>query len=745
MAKKAEKLAKAARLRCEKWQTYFAQNIDQYHRMHSFVLGKQWNNEEEDMLTSFNKVPLQFNKLATLVNTLLGEQQQNTPMLEVVPLSGCDEETANIRQLITKDIMLSNDAKTVYQVAAAQAFVGGFGAYYLSTDYMHPKSFDLDIKYCHFKDATRAYWDIGAEHVNKIDGMYCGYVSRMTRKKFRQMYGKEIESKILDSNAPPSEEEIAEIVAPQSDGNGFVWADSEGICILNDYTRKYEEETLYKMSNGKILNQEEMDALIESSKEIRAKIQQEQMMAHMMDALMGPEMGAEMGQQVPLEPTQEMDDDIMTLYDEGQPVRIEDRKESKKSIMIHRQFAGDFLLDETEFPSEDCPVIFVDQNSFYDKNGKQVCRPFIIDAVDAQRYLNYLGTQSAFILKISRYDQFIGSKKNAQSLDTQNAWKDPQSIKGLLTYDESPSGAKPEQIRPPELSASLTQQYQRAIDDMYTSTGLYPTRLGQGDGEASGVAIDARTRQGSYTTYVAFNSINRAISAGGKILNQMIPRVYDTERTITLMTAEEGRKDVVVNQQQDNYSGIIKNDLSKGTFEVRLQAGPSYEGQKAQALESLNMVLQGNPQIFNLIADLYSENLPLMNTLEIKNRLKTLVPPEILEAGKSGQMPEDQKPPTPEEQAAMADIQYKQQQIEIKKQELELKMQEAKARNEQAMLELEMKRLEVLGEIETQKLRYMAETDRTRSDNAISHADNITKILTAKIGQQDDGRSKRDR
>ena len=437
-------------------------------------------------------------------------------------------------------------------------------------------------------------------------------------------------------------------------------------------------------------------------------------------------------QNLPIE-MEGLEEDIETIYDEGQPVRIEDSRPYKRSKIIHYKIAGDYILDKSEFPAEDLPIIFVDQHSFYDKNGKQVCRSFIQDVVDAQRYINYLGTQSAYLLKISRYDQFIGSKKNAQGLDTQAQWKDPQNVKGMLYYDESPSGAKPEQLRPPELSQSLMHQYQRAIEDLYTGTGLYPTRLGQEGNEISGAAIDARTRQGSYPTYVAFNSINRAITAGGKIVNQMIPRVYDSERVLSLMTPDKGRQNITVNQQMDEYGEVVKNDLRKGSFEVRLQAGPSYEGQKEQALQSLNMVLQANPQLLNLFADLYAENLPLTNTIEIKNRLKTIVPPEILEAGKTGQMPQKAQHPNPADQAVMAEIQFKQEQIAIEKEKLQIKMKEAEAQVQKAQMELQMKEVELAANLEEAKLRYLAETDRTRSDNAISHADNLTKLLTHDI------------
>jgi hypothetical protein len=329
-------------------------------------------------------------------------------------------------------------------------------------------------------------------------------------------------------------------------------------------------------------------------------------------------------------------------------------------------------------------------------------------------------------------------------LDTQRTWKDPYTVQGALIYDESPSGAKPEQLRPPELSVSLTQQYQRAIEDLYTSTGLYPTQLGQQGNEVSGAAIDARTRQGSYSTYVAFNSVNRAISAGGKIVNQMVPRVYDSERVINLMTPDKGRQNITVNQQMDDYGAQVKNDIRKGTFEVRLQAGPSYEGQKAQALESLNMVLQANPQLLNLFADLYAENLPLVNTIEIKNRLKTIVPPQIIEAGKTGKMPSEngQNQPSPEEMQAQMqqqqmqmEAQFKQAEIEIKKQELQLKAKQMQIDLEIEHQKLQAEEMAVMGEIEEGKMRYMAETQRTESDAAISHANNLVKILTHKIQQ----------
>ena len=561
MAKKNEKIAREARIACEKWREYFKYNIDLYHLMHTFVLGEQWTDEEEDdMIKTYRKVPLTANKLGTMSNSLLGEQLQNTPQLQVVPMTECDQKVAHLREIITKDIMFSSGANTAVQIAAKQAAIGGHGAFWLDTEYTHSKSFDLDIIYRYNKDATRCYWDIGAETPNKTDGTLCGYITRMTRTKFKDIYGGDVEQNILKtSSIAASKEEIALAVQPDEADDPFTWSDDESITIIDHFVRKYEKDMLYKLSNGSILNQEEMDELIEHSRDVNARNQQMEFEQQLMGGQ--PQVpGMEQGEQQPGQMPQEMEQpqspdgfgvtgehdilpqengmdvdrynkkpieameteegsfETMTLWDGDEMVRIEDKRPSKKHKIIHYRIAGNYVLDKSEFPSEQLPLVFVDNNSYYDKTGKQVCRSFFGDCRDTQRYINYLRTQSAYILKVSRYDQWIGSKKNVASMDTQRNWRDPTAIQGMLTYDESPNGNKPEQIRPPELSMSLFQQYQLAIEDLYTSTGLYPARMGNNGDEASGKAIDARTRQGSYTTYVFFNAINRAIAVGGEIV-----------------------------------------------------------------------------------------------------------------------------------------------------------------------------------------------------------------------------------
>lgn len=759
MSKKVSSRAKTARQCAETWREYFKENIDQYHRMFEFTYGKQWLDEEANALKSYKKIPMSFNKMGTLANTLLGEQQQNTPQLQVQPMEDCDEKVAELRERLTKDIMFKSNAKRARQTAAKQSAIGGFGGYAIITDYINESSFDQYILYISFKDATRCYWDVSAEEENKTDGMYCGWLSRMSRKKLRDIYGANIEKRIKsDKEINGGEEQELSLYENQGDYNlGYVWADDQSVTIQHHFRRKTYTETKYKLSNGREVNEDELQKIIAQSKKINAEKQLMQEMEIGQEYLPAPEM--QPGQQVPQAQMQmqpqaqmgeiaspdneqnlmgfgdnmpaQMQDDRLSLYDNGEPVRIEKQKEVRKHKIVYEQFCGDYLLDETECMTSQLPMPFVDQNSWYDKSGKQHCRPFFVDAVDAQRYINYLGTQSAYTLKVSRYDQFMGSKENVQSQDTQAVWRDPLQVQGILTYDSARDGSRPERINPPELSQSLLTQYERAIEDLYTSTGLYPSRMGQAGGEVSGKAIDARTRQGSYPTYTFFNSINNAIAKDGEIVNELIPHVYDSQRVISLMDSNGKPESITVNQAMDDYGEQIKNDIRKGTYEVKLLPGPSYEGQKEQAMEALTQILQANPQAFPMIADLFAENLPLANTIELKNRLKTLVPPEILEAGKTGETPPQQpQAPDPTAQLAQMQLQLKMKDLALKEKDLMLKAQKQQDELQLEMQRLEADRAEVAAGMQKDEMTYLQETHRTNTDAEIAHYDNLTKLLT---------------
>jgi hypothetical protein len=204
---------------------------------------------------------------------------------------------------------------------------------------------------------------------------------------------------------------------------------------------------------------------------------------------------------------------------------------------------------------------------------------------------------------------------------------------------------------------------------------------------------------------------------------------------------------ITINKPADEYGLNIENDMTKGRYKIRLKPGLSYEGQKSEALQSLQSVLQADKsgQIFPMIADLYAENLPLDNNLELRNRLRTLVPPEIIEAGKTGQ-PIQRKQEQPnvdmlkiqlqqaalqqKEQQAQNDAQMKMKELELKQAEIQRKALETHQDMTMEWEKLETDKQLAAAQLQETLLRYQAEKERIGADVQISHAQNMIKLLT---------------
>lgn len=697
MAKYKPKQAQEVRERIKSWDDANKSNHLGYYEFMDFIFGEQWREEESQVFISYKKTPLTANKLAPFTNHLLGEQRKNTPQLQIEPDDGVDEETAEVREALVKKISLDGHAKMVYQNAYQCAVVGGAGAYYWDTEYDGDDTFDQNIKPFAILDTCKAYWDNADKSICKTLGMFCGFRTRMSREMFGSIYGKKLEEKIgytaLD-------------LEDDSNTLNMSFGSQKTIIIIDDWKRTTKLVKLVQLSNGEILQGDALTNLERHNNEDGT------------------------------------DSDV--LFYKGEAVRIEGTRMSPVHTITHTQWAGDYELDSTEFPTKKhLPVVFVDQNSYYDKHGKMIWRPFFKDARDTQKYINYLRTQMAYLVKISRADQFMASKKNVANPDTQKIWRDPSVVQGALIYDDAgPDGPTPQQLRPFEISQSLMMQYADANNDLMSTTGIYDVQMGNQGDVVSGVASDAQVKRAGVNTYVTRDALDRSIWVSGEIVNEMIPKVYDTHRILNLSIKDKGDTKIAINEPQDEYGNKIKNDMTKGNYKIRLVPGQSYEGQKSEDLQFMEMLIQAQPEVFNNIADLVVESSPMSNPQQLKNRLRAMINPKILEAGKTG----NPIPPSPQQPDPM---------VMIKIQELQQKEEHAKINFQLTMRKLDQEQQKLLVSahqsgidmtVELQKIamqkdeaeaqmadnerKFNAEIARIKLGAETHHANNVLKILT---------------
>jgi hypothetical protein len=92
------------------------------------------------------------------------------------------------------------------------------------------------------------------------------------------------------------------------------------------------------------------------------------------------------------------------------------------------------------------------------------------------------------------------------------------------------------------------QESLNAADDMKSIMGIFDASLGAKSNETSGRAIMARQREGDVSTFNFIDNLSRAIRHAGRILCDLIPKVYNTERVIRIIHENGTNEHVQVNK-----------------------------------------------------------------------------------------------------------------------------------------------------------------------------------------------------
>jgi hypothetical protein len=327
------------------------------------------------------------------------------------------------------------------------------------------------------------------------------------------------------------------------------------------------------------------------------------------------------------------------------------------------------IIDFSEWPSRHLPILFVDGDSYY-IDGKQYTKSFIHEARDAQKCVNYFNSEIAAEIKNRRREQWLGTPDNI--IGYEQDWRNPELQIGILRAKPDPkTGQMPSKQAPWDLSAQLITNAQRATQDIKEIIGVSESEQVEGR-DISGKARLERKLESGMSAYVFMDNLNQAIEQSGRIVNDLLPYVIGQDpRTMTLSKQDGRTEPVTMNQQMPD--GKTNNQLDKEDYDIEIDAGPSFAAQKDVSLQFFQETVAANPQVFNLIADLWAENLDITNMQQVKDRLENLVPPEIL-AKERGQQPPP-KQPNPQEMMAQQQMQMQQQEMQMKAQQLKMNEQ----------------------------------------------------------------------
>lgn len=263
-------------------------------------------------------------------------------------------------------------------------------------------------------------------------------------------------------------------------------------------------------------------------------------------------------------------------------------------------------------------------------------------------------------------------------------------------------GIVPTAITQNDLTAIMNEA-EMCSQDMKDTTGIHEASLGMNGNETSGVAIQRRQSEGDIAAIVYHDNMNGSMQEGGEVLNALIPTVYDTARTIRTVGADDGVKLLRVNDPsvpQDKGGHI---DLSVGRYDVTISTGPAYATRRQEAAAQLMELSARAPQLLEAAGDLIIGELDIPGGAKIQERVKRMIPPQILGDDADDGMSDEEK-------------QQKQQQIEAAQQKQDA-MEQLQFEGAQADVELKKAQAAKAG-AEAMKAQAEAQTTMNGGEEA---------------------------
>lgn len=281
---------------------------------------------------------------------------------------------------------------------------------------------------------------------------------------------------------------------------------------------------------------------------------------------------------------------------------------------------------------------------------------------DPQRLHNYWRSTVAEQLVAAPRNKWLTTADAVKGHEVK--WRrSPTSDDPFLYYNDGEQA--PIHIPPPGIDAALVNEAGLATQDLKDISNIHEAALGMPSNEVSKVAIQQRQMVSDVGTFIYTDRLRIADTRCARNCNELIPFIFDTKRTVTVIGRDDKAALMVINDPSDPNS-----DVTIGKYNLTVSVGPASETKRTLAAEQMMAFVNAAPETASLVMDLIAEAQDWPKSTEFARRFRMQLPPGIL--------PPDEI--TPEMQA----MQQQQQQITQLQQQLSAASAQAKIALDQA-------------------------------------------------------------
>ena len=694
-----------------------------------FLNGEQWDEKELKLRKRRRRPALQINLLPKYVDQIVGEERLNRPRVKIRPVdSKADPALARIREGIIRNVEYLSRAEQIYDQAFEMAASCGYGAWRILTRYTEENPFIQEIYLEAIKNPFLVYIDPDCKDETFADAKYGFVLQRMTKEEFEEKY----------PNATYPSDSMKVGLGMSNE----LWFDQNTVTLAEYFIRETVKKKMAQLADGTVLPSDEATELIAAwnakAKEVIAAYQAAQTAAALPAAVAavpgsplppgpasstatplptgseptGAIAGAAEAVTSPVVPAPAPPADAIIEMTIGPKPKIAKEKDTDL-VKIRRYIISgvdvlEGMAEPQYFPGKYIPIILV---SGKERNieGKRYVRGMIRDAKDPMRLVNYWTTSLAETVALAPKAPWLVTPAMVKGFENDYATAHEENFPYLqFNIDPMSPLATPTRSHTGEPPLALFSQLQVAHQNLKDVLGQYAADVGDKGPERSGPAIIARQTPGDVGTFAFLDNLSRAIAHSGRVVNEMIPEIYDTERDVRLRNVDDTETFVPINtsagdalkairQNPERYRGLSQrqlvesmrkggpeakfNDITVGKYDVIVSVGPSYTTQRQEASQNIFTLINSMPDKMGIAADLLVENMDFPGSEKLSARLRKLLPPGMAEL-RPGEDPPKPQPPPLQFQVQMGKLEVEKMKIDVQKERQ--KVEQIKALKETA-------------------------------------------------------------
>lgn len=558
-------------------------------------LNRQWPKHIKKQRDLEGRPCLTTNKLAPVIRQVVNDARQNRPSIKVLPKDDkADIETAEVISGLIRNIEQSSNADVAYDTAIDAAVSGGFGYWRVDLDYSHGDAPE---------DLAKAGVELFEQDIciKRIANQFSVYADP-------------------DSTAADSSDWMFAFVVEKVPHNQF--KKKYPNAALTDFT----EAAWQNISGEWKTDSHVMVAEYWKREEIKRLV---------------------VGVQTDNEVTVMLLDAFKKLDPSLSAEQVTQPRAVKCYKVTKYLLTGVEVLETEAWPGTLIPLIPVygDEVNF---EGNRHFRSLIRDAKEANQQFNFWSTAATELVALAPKAPFIG-EEGAFSVDP-GKWATANTAShAFIEYKKGME--RPARQEFAGIPAGALQEAMNASDNIKAITGVYDASLGARSNETSGKAINARQREGDVSTFHFIDNLTRAIRHTGKVIIDLIPKVYSTPRIVRIL-GEDGtpetkkinaapeEADDMAEDQENRDTAIRIHDLRVGSYDLAVTAGPSFTTKREEAATQMIELIRSYPDAAPVIGDLLAKNLDWPGADEIAKRLEKMLPPGVRDDETGGIPPE---------------------------------------------------------------------------------------------------------